>query len=410
MARLNATAKKLSVRDALLVSILIVAATDNWYQGLRVLESLPRLDRAASILCVLASLMVCARRPSILKQIHLEAWLFCAALVGWAFAAGLSSGDWEKPNRTMGLFVVAILAGAVLLEGSRRQRWFANTIALLGAAAVVMALLGLDVSDSGGFVRSGRLRGFAGGTISIARAGSAAMTVALVRLLTRKRTSLLDIGIVVAAGLATLQSGSRGPTVGAIGAVVAVLFAVRGSASAPSRNRAIQHQKVLLGLLAALLVLVLATSLASQRALAELFTVTDGDTTARVEFWRYSIETGILTPLGVGIGNFSFEGASYPHNIALELFVEGGWIVFGLFAFSVRRSWSNWATQAEHAPELLGLLVYSLGAALVSFDVASNVLFAIVLGAGLRRESMHLAVTSASGHVRGSVTKTLESP
>lgn len=365
--------------------LLLIAATDNWFRGIRYLDSLPRLDQSAAVLLTMYGLLVVARRPGTIRQVATTAWLLSLALIVWSLAAGMFDSSWDKPLRVIGLFVGGLLAGAMVLDGPESHKKFARLVGLLGFIAVALALTGINVSDTGGQLRWGRLVGFAGGTISIARAGGAAATVSLVRLVSQKKTSTFDLLVVAASGLAILRSGSRGPGLAAAIAILAVIVALQRDTYGPKRERYIHWPKVFFGTLFGVFVVLVAGELASARALTQLFTLVDVDSTARVGFWKHALDTGLTTPFGVGIGSFDYQGARYPHNIALEIFAEGGWLVFGLFVAACVSAIRLNARRVGIAAEPLALLVYSLGAALVSFDLPANVLFAIMLGGCLRR-------------------------
>jgi O-antigen ligase len=186
----------------------------------------------------------------------------------------------------------------------------------------------------------------------------------------------------------TIAVGSRGPVISVLIAVSAALLLTKTVAK--RRMWAIAQLLIAVGLM--VYSAVVSPSAASDRV--RLFLAGDETDVARQFLFSEAWRQITRAPLGIGWGGFgvthSFDKvyagqATYPHNIFLEIAVEGGWIAvlcFLAIAILALRGLVLASTTPESAA-LLGLGVYWLAVAQTSSDVNGNRLTWIVLALGL---------------------------
>lgn len=222
--------------------------------------------------------------------------------------------------------------------------------------------------------------------IGLARATGLGLVVAVSFLIARSRPDRrLPLTLVLmAAGIlsliATVSTGSRGPLLSAVIALACVA--------------ALNFWTKRLGVVSLLLLGAFAfVAYSAVRSVggAGLERLESGVDSGRGDLYAQSWEIIQAQPfLGIGWGNFPFytfdyapaDGVLYPHNVLLEIWMEGGILAlagFGLLcAFAVIRA-SRVARDRPWSMALFGLLVYALINALFSSDVVGNRLMWVLI-------------------------------
>ncbi len=139
---------------------------------------------------------------------------------------------------------------------------------------------------------------------------------------------------------------------------------------------------------------------------------TDPSTNTRVESYTETFEQILSNPFGVGLGNFSEhiqvydygEIINYPHNIFLEVFIEGGWlpgVFFLLIVFmAILRSFNKIKWFKRVTMLLFLVLIFLSVNALFSFDLNGNRLFFVLISISLVWKETKPAHSSDNTHGR----------
>lgn len=290
----------------------------------------------------------------------------------------------DKSARLFTLTFVAALLPTVLCRTVRDLRLFLNSVCFVG---LLMALDGAIT-----WLTTPKLlvlTAWGANTIALGRATGAAAVWLAIRSLHERLHGLLRLGLAASLFLIMYASGSRGPLLSAFIslALVGVFFYMR-RASAMLRFAAVVVAVTVFTLHAA--------SLAPIGAAHRIGMLMEGDWgrsgQIRAEALVESLDTIVVNPVGLGWGGFADHiyvrapgGAlRYPHNFAVETFLEGGWLVglafLGVLALSVRRAYRAGARSGlPEGRALFALLVFAIGNALVSGDLNDNrLLFALM--------------------------------
>lgn len=281
--------------------------------------------------------------------------------------------------------LVSATAPFFVLRNERQQRVFLATLAGLAIVVGVMSYQAgaLDSLTGSAFddinpIGLSRLMGT--GVVVLLVLAFAQGTKALRRLLMFAAASGLLVMI--------FASGRRGPVLAVVvGVVVALALA---PAFRKYRVRAMFAGLVALGF--AGWYSVQDGSAGSERVLSFFTGEADASTAARNYIWDEAFSIMGQYPQGIGWASFpeyakvghmtTADGRMYPHNLFLEGFVEGGWIIgtaLLLFVIVAFRRLQKCATTPELAT-FLGLLAFALTNALVSGDVNDQKLMWIALG------------------------------
>lgn len=188
-------------------------------------------------------------------------------------------------------------------------------------------------------------------------------------------------GAVICA-IATLTTGSRGPALSIIVALTIVLILTL-------RSRHVQFKALAFGLGA----VVVAFIFAFESNMAGISRVLDGGDSGRSGIYSFTLTQALANPEGLGWGGFagiawrwgSLSDRIYPHNLVLEVFVEGGFIaLFGFIALLTYAGWHGARSYLRSKDRVecvaLGLYVYALVNAQFSSDLVGNRLLWVSLG------------------------------
>lgn len=299
------------------------------------------------------------------------------------------AGGFADNGKAVILFTVtfACAIGALAVFCSERAMLvFFATLLLIGVFAGLDTLLG-ERSYANEYSTRLTLEGAT--TITAARmlvGGSLVCFVAMFVPWRRPGRLLFAVGF-IALLLVALMTGSRGPVMSAVLAVSVTLLA-----AGYFRRRRMQG---LLVSIAMLLIVVFAAIRTGGdgvgRVLDFLSGKDDGGGSGRDELYGFAMQELASNPLGSGWGSFRYHGLTYPHNLFLEVGVEGG--VFVLIVVVVFVGYTCWvALRVSDSP--LGslsalMLLYSLFNAMLSSDINGNrlmwmMIFGVLTLYGLR--------------------------
>lgn len=272
----------------------------------------------------------------------------------------------------------------LLRTNDQRKRFIGMLAAIAGFVALLTAI------NSGSVSEYTSVSVFQGSdTIGTARMAATGFLICIILAVVAKTTTLKRIALAIAAGglfLVALSTGSRGPLLAGAIALFAVLITSPGFRRI--RGRAI---------LAATALTVGAVYWASRnggdgaaRVLGFLSGERDHSTELRAHFWTTALDHILDTPVGIGWGGFAHlpglsryveGGVLYPHNIILEVFVEGGWlmglavVLFMAASLLAARRHSTTPTNTI----LYALAIFAVVNAMASGDINSNRLMWILL-------------------------------
>jgi O-antigen ligase len=280
------------------------------------------------------------------------------------------------------LYTFTLFAALVpfhLLRFPSQRKAFVISLAVIAVAAGALTLVESATGGSARLVFDGSNTI---GTARVAGTGVLIFAVLAITLRGRKAHRLLFVGAAVLLLGVMLSTGSRGPFLGMMVGIVAVLLSSRVLRG--RRMAGLFWSAVLLG--TGFWWATSRTYYGGDRAFAWLSGERDTSTNAREYLWGASLEAMERAPFGVGWGDFSLhvgtpDSMGYPHNLFLEVFLEAGWLVgvaVTLFiVLSVVRFCRRSYTPASAA--LLALLAFSLVNAMVSGDINDNRLMWILL-------------------------------
>jgi hypothetical protein len=291
----------------------------------------------------------------------------------------------DKAGRVVTLTFLAILAPVVLV---RDRSDVARHLAALTAVSGVVVVTGLIDPRLSSDYDGAPIDTDSVNTIGLGSASATVMVVLALGLIWKR----IPVWVAVIGGGAgvymLLQSGSRGPL---FSAAVAVLVGSLLTRHRPDWRRVV----VFLVLLAAgLLVAYHAAPLYSQRRILGLLQGdTSGSVDIRFRLYDVALESIFRHPFGIGWG--SFEGIApagyrWPHDLPLEVLVEAGVVLGGLFlvwmclqVVRARRITTDYVGAAVFA-----VMVFWLGASLVSSDFNDNRVGLYALGLAIAAASV----------------------
>lgn len=314
--------------------------------------------------------------------------LFLLLFVPGAMVAGAGRG--YSDAKVLGLYLTAACAIAplFLIRSHSHRTAFVVAVAAAGMAFAVLVKIDPAIAAQA----AGRLALDGGNTIAAGRAAGAGM-LALAYLTLRgsvplpwRGLGLLGVGLL---GMVMFQSGSRGPLVAVVAALVlAVLFAPgrRGS-----RLVRVVTTVMVLAVFAFVALRLTPDSAADRIAALGGGLSADASAQARLQLYSSAFDTALGAPEGIGWGNLwthipawallDSGYRQYPHNLLIEVTTEAGWlagvalvIVLVMALARARRHMTSATGRAVFA-----LLVFFLLNAMVSGDINDNrFLFALV--------------------------------
>jgi len=236
-------------------------------------------------------------------------------------AAGIPAGGYGR-EKVLGLIATGLSAAAAcLLCGRRDLEVFARVWVVMSLLLAVASLTGLETA-------AGRAMGFGSNPVWLARALTLGMIAAIWLAMQRRGRTVSTLALLAVMGAALISTGSRGPTLGLI--VALLFFGLRALPRITMGMAAVAHFAAAAGVTW----LALAPRDGSLGRFFDLVS-SPGDaleSSRRTDLWGDTLPVIADHPLGVGYGRWSQHvGAGpltrYPHNLFLELFAEGGWFV-----------------------------------------------------------------------------------
>lgn len=310
---------------------------------------------------------------------------------------------WEKVSRFFTLTLIASVAPFVMLQRPGAIYRFLNALCLFSVVMGIDASLQL-LQGSGDVTR---LSAFGANPIAFGRAmGGVLLWCAALGVEGRLRGDLA-VGAVVAAGVLLVASGSRGPLLAALAAlaVAGPLFYWRSS-----------RVMARFGLAAAAVsvALFLALAVAPETSGNRIGRLAQGTLGAseltRLDAYTRSLRLIAVHPEGIGWGGFAHRvdqlgtaGADrqYPHNLILEVFLEGGWLAglyLTLLLAGVGLRTAHLRPTSEHHGLFLFFLYFLINT-MVSGDLNDNRHLFALMAMGLKAGWEHERAQGGAHHV-----------
>lgn len=325
-------------------------------------------------------LVVLLRLPILVERGR--TWVFCASILLVAapgFVVAPIGGYGISKAQSFVLIALAVVGASAFRFPARGIR------AVLVVMSVASVWLAIMVMAAGNTTSSGRVSVLGLNPVGVARLTGVFIVVgAAVLLATRTRFAtglavLAGIGICLAA---TVTTGSRGPIVAAFAGAFAILLLALRARQARAR-----------WLVIATAIGVAAFALALRADLGGLARILDAGDSGRSGLYEVASQIALTHPLGIGWGMFaeygwqwvSEDGRLYPHNLFLEVWMEGG--IIALVGFSViilvvlKMGVSAYLTSPEPLRAVVvSIFIYALVNAQFSSDVVGNRLLWVSMG------------------------------
>lgn len=341
------------------------------------------------------------------------AWLFLTFVPGCILGPG---GDYpaSKVAQLFTLTPATVIAPMLFMDSEVDPETLFRSLAVVSLGVVVSFALGgklLEIILSPDSYD--RAEAFGGGPILFGRAMGYLTVFSGMRIFRRSNTAWLRAGMAFLFFLGlggTILSGSRGPLLAAI--LPLMFLAVQQGGHLRTQRAWAMVIVVGMGLFIAVVI-----SLLPQAALDRIISgmapgAPDASTLARQQAYGRSLDLIGATPMGIGWGGFpshvnAFNGLAiqYPHNLFVEVFLEGGWMAgFSLLALMGAAPLVLWRhRRTEAGGMILVALLYFLINAMVSSDVNGNrpalalAVVALVFSAMKRKEGSPRPIHAATG-------------
>jgi len=280
------------------------------------------------------------------------------------------------------LFTLTFLAAIAPFFIIRNRRDAKDFFMVLGGLSVIISLdmvLQVLAGDSG------RVTGFAGNPIWSGSMAGLGLLMAATAIMTRVVPNATGAILAVIASVALIGSGTRGALIGAIGGLV-VAYPLSRASRPGARHRVALPVVVVLAFVASI-------AFSQERNLDRFADLTSGDfgnsQQFRAEAYSVTLTEISNTQSGIGWGRYGelrygvgSDGA-YPHNLILEVAVEGGWIPAAIMVFIIGDVFAIAIREGPKRPESVfaaALLAFTFVAAMFSGDINGNRLFFAMLG------------------------------
>lgn len=293
----------------------------------------------------------------------------------------------EKVSRFFTLTLLAAVAPLVLFRSLADVTRFINGLVLLGVVQGSDALTGLLQGAS-----HARLSGFGANPIAFGRSVGLIFIWTALQGIEGRWNGLAALAGVGLSALLLIASGSRGPLFSAVGLIclAGIIY---------YRRRRPAARRFALAALVVALALPYGLASAPQQSGQRIEKLASGslDTSelTRLDAYDQSLELIGAHPLGIGWGGFASQvdqsgnggtDRQYPHNLLLEVLLEGGWLcglaLIGFCWLALRRIARQPASFQARA--LLLLYGFLLCNAMVSGDLNDNRLLFAFAAIGLR--------------------------
>lgn len=283
-------------------------------------------------------------------------------------------------------FLVA-LAPFVLITDHRAVRMFIRAqfgSALVAAPAVFILPSHYDI------IR-GQLGIEGASTISVGRIVGVGALIASLSFLRQARLRILSLAIALALLSVTLAVGNRASLLAYSASIV--ITVVYAKYFQRIRVAAIIGLGAATALAMTLIISGVIRPSSRVQSLFALMRSADGSVDTRTTLSSLAAAASFDRPIGEGWDGFSkndsvqlvLGATNYPHNILLEIVVEGGWLAGGAFIVYVVLALRRAHVRSDHPLGMttLGLIVYWTTAALFSEDINGNRMMWATLAVGL---------------------------
>ena len=275
----------------------------------------------------------------------------------------------EKVGRLFTFTFLSLLAPVVLVRTRSDVARFVWAFTGMSGIVVISALFNPELSSA---YEGAPITTESVDTIGLGSAAGHVLVVLALGVIWKSVPRLAAIGAAASAVYVLLQSGSRGPLISALSAVMvgSLLTRVR-----PDYRRVVVFVALLaIGVLVAYEA---APSYSQLRIIGFLEGDTQGSIDGRISLYHEAFQSILRHPFGIGWGNFegiAFGGYTYPHDLVLEVLAEAGVVLGGLFLL-----WLCYRIILAHriTTDYLGAVVFASaifwsGKALVSGDINDN--------------------------------------
>ncbi|MFJ2550876.1 O-antigen ligase family protein [Microbacterium sp. NPDC087591] len=308
-------------------------------------------------------------------------------LIPWALwgafipAVALSDFDSYSTTKITTLFTVTLIlaiAPFYLLREPSQRVAFLRALAVVAVIIAVLALLNPSTSAS----YTNRLTLEGADTIGTARVSMAGAVILTLTAFQRGIKPIWRIGMVLLAGMTAMLgvlSGSRGPVIAGVAAIVVVI------AIAPAMKRYRGRALISAGLLGIVVVWIAIQN--ESDGLNRIASILTGEPSTssniRSSLWETGLDRLIVTPLGAGWGGYESAGSiyRYPHNLLIEVGIEGGWLLLLVVTVLIIATLIRGVMVAKNTSGVifLGLFIFSIINVMVSGDINGTRLFWPVL-------------------------------
>ena len=319
----------------------------------------------------------------------------------------IASGSPYSQAKLQALAIAGIVLITPLCLRVDKTRTFAVLVIGMGLFSVLYSVL---LPELGVSSDTGRVSAFGLNPIGVARLTAAGTVIAFAVLMTRRLgtlwTNALALGVFALCSVASIATGSRGPVVAALVSCAVMLIAL-----VASRRLSVWW------LMALVVAAVLVIDLLSTAGSLGLDRILDGTDSGRSSIYSDTLSLILAHPAGIGWGNlpdylpqYVQVGSNilYPHNLFLEVAVEGGWLAFLttvlLTIVVFVGAWRSSQKSTSIWPLLvLSALTYSFVNAQFSSDIVGNRMMWVLMGfavafAPQKRTSAH-SRTGSSGRI-----------
>ena len=382
------------VSDSLLILAFSLFGIGNLVLSLSIREVIPfdyfTIALGLCAVVVLLKLATVARRTAAWWQ----GLLFFALCLPGFLSQDLTPYGVTKFQAMCVVLVIVIAASAV-----DDLAWLVSTLSLV--LLVACSLFSVGTLILGAPDEAGRLTFLGLNPIGVGRAAGLATVLALTYIFALRRKRLRFMLPLLAAAstgvIVVVATGSRGPLVAVAAALMALLLSM------------VLTKRMSVRTVGVIVTVSLAGSsfvgLVGGSGLSRILNASDS---GRGLLYEESLALALANPLGIGWGrlgqyivDFGVTDTQglYPHNVFLEIFVEGG--VIALLAFtilvfvSLKRAWRAVIQNAFFAPVLVAL-TYSIISAQFSSDIVGNRLLWLSIALALACKSVNDKTDRAS--------------
>lgn len=285
----------------------------------------------------------------------------------------------EKTIRFFTLTMLAAVAPLFLIKTRADLHRFLNALAILGSIMAIDALLALFTHS----VENQQVSVFGSSTIALGRAVGIIFIWVAIQIIEGSFNFPVGLGVLGALSIVLLGSGSRGPLLAVVASLLLTL-----SKRIFNRGRIL---KILILFFIVTLAIYLSFTWVPQMSLQRVLNFMTGELGSselnRIYAYRLSWVIIKNSPWGIGLGGFAGkmplltgQVLQYPHNIILEIFMEGGFLPGLYFVFLIIKTlWKSLTlVRNQSSPEwitLLAILIFFLINTMVSGDLNDNKMF-----------------------------------